>query len=209
MSEYFDPTVDNGAHDERTHVERTHDESRMGDALADHLLAEAAASLQSDTDADVLAEAAEILTAERVGLSLADRLAATSRPVTMMLRSGCRVEGIVERVGVHVVVLIDRDHARHCIAIASVVAVRGLRPALTASPNASPAGGGRPRIADLTWGMLLRDEPAAHVRIVFFDGSALTGLPALAGADHVDILEADGGVTTCALASVSRAVRQG
>ena len=51
MSEYFDPTVDNGAHDE----------SRMGDALADHLLAEAAASLQSDTDADVLAEAAEIL----------------------------------------------------------------------------------------------------------------------------------------------------
>lgn len=181
-----------------------------GGSQPDHLLAEAAASLQSDIDADVLAEAAEILTAERVTLRLADRLGAGSNVVTMTLRSGCRIEGTVERGGEDVVVLVDRDGAEHCIAIASVVTARGLRPALSSSEQGAQAGGDRrPRIASVTWGMFLRAQSGIDVRVVLVDGTELTGSPALVGADHVDILGDDGQVTTCALASISRAVRRG
>jgi hypothetical protein len=176
----------------------------------DHLLAEAAASLQSDIDADVLAEAAHILTAERVALTLADRLEAAANPVTMTLRSGCRIEGTVDRRGDDVVVLVDRYGAEHCIALASAVTVRGLRPALSASEQGAQTGGDRgPRVASVSWGMFLRAESGIDVRLVLVDGTELSGSPALVGADHVDILGADGNVTTCALVSVSRAVRRG
>jgi hypothetical protein len=60
----------------------------------------------------------------------------------------------------------------------------------------------------LTWGSYLRAATAIEVRIILFDGTSLTGLPALVGADHVDLLMADGAVTTCTLAWVSRVIRQ-
>lgn len=176
----------------------------------DHLLAEAAASLQSQIDADVLAEAAEILTAERVELRLADRLGAAPNLVTVTLRSGCRIEGTVERGGDDVFVLVDRHGAEHCIAMASAVTVRGLRPALASSDQRALAGGDRrPRIASVTWGMFLRDQSGVDIRVVLVDGTELIGSPSLVGADHVDILEVDGAVTTCALESISRAVGWG
>ena len=181
-----------------------------GGSEPDHLLAEAAASLQSDIDADVLAEAAHILTAERVALRLADRLEAAANPVTMTLRSGCRIEGTVDRRGDDVVVLVDRYGAEHCIALASAVTVRGLRPALSANEQGAQTGGDRrPRVASVSWGMFLRAESGIDVRLVLVDGTELFGSPALVGADHVDILGADGDVTTCALVAISRAVRRG
>lgn len=188
--------------------------------VADELLAEAAAGLQSDIDADVLAEAAEILTAERVSLRMADRLSAAPGPVSMILRSGCRVEGAIESVGDLVVVLADAQGAEHCIALASIVTVAGLPAALSSGahlpgPDSRTAGveidrpAGRQRaLGAATWGRFLREEPMLDVRLFLFDGSSLTGLPTLVGADHVDLLMADGAMTTCALGSVSRAVRR-
>ena len=209
-----------------------HDQAPNADTVPEDLLAEAAAGLQSDIDADVLAEAAEILTAERVSLGIVDRLAAASRPVTMTLRSGCVVEGIVRDVGNRVVVLAGGDGAEHCIAIAGIVTVRGLPMALSTGDPANvdsvnldsvnvdfanvdqanstkTAQGIRRRSAvALTWGSYLRAATAIEVRIILFDGTSLTGLPALVGADHVDLLMADGAVTTCTLAWVSRVIRQ-
>lgn len=214
-----------------------HDQAPNADKVPEDLLAEAAAGLQSDIDADVLAEAAEILTAERVSLGIVDRLAAASRPVTMTLRSGCVVEGIVRDVGNRVVVLAGGDGAEHCIAIAGIVTVRGLPMALSTGDPANvdsvnldsvnvdsvnvdsanvdqanstkTAQGIRRRSAvALTWGSYLRAATAIEVRIILFDGTSLTGLPALVGADHVDLLMADGAVTTCMLAWVSRVIRQ-
>jgi hypothetical protein len=198
------------------------DQAPNADKMPEDLLAEAAAGLQSDIDADVLAEAAEILTAERVSLGIVDRLAAASRPVTMTLRSGCVVEGIVRDVGDRVVVLAGGDGVEHCIAIAGIVTVRGLPMALSTGDLANvdfvnvdqvnstkTARGIRRRSAvALTWGSYLRAATAIEVRIILFDGTSLTGLPALVGADHVDLLMADGAVTTCTLAWVSRVIRQ-
>lgn len=186
------------------------DRPSNGDNEPDHLLAEAAASVQSDIDADVLVEAAEILTAERVALRLADRLGAAANVVTMTLRSGCRIEGTVVRGGDDVVVLVDRGGAEHCVGVASIITVRGLRPALASRQHGGQADSDRrPRVASVTWGMFLRAQPAINVGLVLVDGIELTGSPSLVGADHVDILGVDGEVTTCALESISRAVRPG
>ena len=130
------------------------------------LLAEVAAGLQSDTDAEVLAEAAEILTAERVSLGIVDRLSAAQWPVTMTLRSGCRVEGMVRDVGDRVVVLAGVDGAEQCIAIASVVTIRGLPSSLSPETvsNEIQRGQGvrRPAVGALTWGSYLRAESASE-----------------------------------------------
>jgi hypothetical protein len=188
-----------------------HDQASNADKMPEDLLAEAAAGLQSDIDADVLAEAAEILTAERVSLGIVDRLSAAPRPVTLTLRSGCVVEGIVRAVGDRVVVLAGGDGAEHCIAIAGVVTVKGLPTALSivdVSNAAESAHGIRRRSGVApTWGSYLRASTGVEVRIILFDGTALTGLAALVGADHVDLLMADGAVTTCSLAWVSRVIR--
>ena len=189
-----------------------YDEAPNIENVPEDLLAEAAAGLQSDTDADVLAEAAEILTAERVTLGLVDRFAAAQRPVTMTLRSGCRVEGSVQDVGDRVVVLTGVDGAEQCIAIASVVTVRGLPSSLSIEPilNQTQRGQGvrRPAVGALTWGSYLRAEPASVAHVILIDGTTITGRLALVGADHVDLLVADGAVTTCALSSISRVIRQ-
>lgn len=184
-----------------------YDEAPNIENVPENLLAEAAAGLQSDTDAEVLAEAAEILTAERVTLGLVDRFAAAQRPVMMTLRSGCRVEGMVRDVGDRVVVLAGVDGAEQCIAIASVVTIRGLPSSLS---NETQRGQGvrRPVVGALTWGSYLRAESASESHVILIDGTTITGRLALVGADHVDLLLADGAVTTCAISSISRVIRQ-
>ncbi|MFZ4485068.1 MAG: hypothetical protein ACOYO9_00650 [Candidatus Nanopelagicales bacterium] len=188
-----------------------HDQASSADKMPEDLLAEAAAGLQSDIDADVLAEAAEILTAERVSLCIVDRLSAAPRPVTLTLRSGCVVEGMVREVGDRVVVLADGAGAEHCIAIAGVVTARGLPAALSNADVSNAAenvhGVHRRSAVATTWGSYLRASTGVEVRIILFDGTSLTGLAALVGADHIDLLMADGAVTTCSLAWVSRVVR--
>ena len=190
----------------------SYDEAPNTENGPEDLLAEAAAGLQSDTDAEVLAEAAEILTAERVALGIVDRLSAAQRPVTMTLRSGCRVEGIASDVGDRVVVLAGVDGAEQCIAIASIVTIRGLPSSLSNEPlsNETQRGQGvrRPAVGALTWGSYLRAEPASVAHVILIDGTTITGRLALVGADHVDLLVADGAVTTCALSSISRVIRQ-
>ena len=178
----------------------------MNEKGPEDLLAEAAAGLQSDTDADVLAEAAEILTAERVTLGIVDRLSAAQRTVTMTLRSGCRVEGNIQDVGNRLVILTGVDGAEQCVAIASIVTVRGL-PSSLSNETQRDQGARRPAVGALTWGSYLRAATAAETRIILIDGTSITGRLALVGADHVDLLMADGAVTTCALTSVSRLIR--
>jgi hypothetical protein len=195
----------------------SYDEAPNIESGPEDLLAEAAAGLQSDTDAEVLAEAAEILTAERVSLGIVDRLSVAQGQVTMTLRSGCRVEGIASDVGDQVVVLAGVDGAEQCIAIASVVTIRGLPSSLSNEhrsnePRSSVTQRGqefrRPAVGALTWGSFLRAEPASEAHVILIDGTAITGRLALVGADHVDLLVADGSVTTCALSAISRVIRQ-
>jgi len=175
------------------------------------LLAEVAAGLQSDIDAEVLAEAAEILTAERVSLGIVDRLSAAQSPVTMTLRSGCRVVGIVLDVGDRVVTLAGLDGADQCIAIASVITIRGLPSSLSkgALAHETQRGQGlrRPAVGALTWGSYLRAEPASEAHVILIDGTTITGRLALVGADHVDLLVGEE-VTTCTLSTISRVIRQ-
>ena len=175
----------------------------------DELLAEAAASVQSESDADVLAEAAEILTADRVGLRLAGRLREARGPVTLALRSGCVVDGVVRDAGDDIAVLSDPFGNDHCVSLLAVLWARGLPAGLSDATIvvASHQETRRHRVGIVTWGRFLRAEPGVPIQVVLIDGTVLHGSPALVGLDHLDLLTALDGVVTCALASVTRAVR--
>jgi len=148
----------------------------------DWLLAEIAAAVQSDADADVLAEAAEILVAERGRVRLGDRW----RPGTSVRIATTLGQSIVGRIhasGPELVVIDGIDGAAHAVASAGVARVEGLASALR------PEEVREPRIA-VTWASWLRRSEV--VLLQCRDGWRQVVQVTAVGSDHLDGWSQDG-----------------
>lgn len=148
---------------------------RLG-AHPDRLLAEAAAAVQSDDDADVLAEAAEILVAERGRVRLADRWQSGAM-VQVRTCLGSALSGRVLRSGPDLVIIVDADGAVHALAVTAVHRVSGL-------PSLLRPEDGRPVMA-VTWGSWLRECQVVQARCL--DGWQALAEVLAVGVDHVDL----------------------
>jgi hypothetical protein len=171
----------------------------------DNLLAEVAAGVQSESDADVLAEAADILTTEQSRARLEDRLPRAPGVVTLFLRGGSTVVGSVTGIGDQLAAVTSATGERHCVALASINSMRGLAGGLRAELPATAHQ--IPQMRDLSWGSFLRGDPGLKARVFLKDGSVLDGLPALVGSDHLDLLIDDGMVVTCPFSAVDQVRR--
>jgi hypothetical protein len=140
------------------------------------LLAEIAAAVQSDTDADVLVEAAEFLVAEQSRLRLVDRwrMGEFVRVGTCL---GAWVQGHVLDAGTQLLLLQATGGALHAIAVPAIVRVRGLDSALRPEePMATRA--------ELSWPWWLRRRDV--VTVTCRDGWQEVLQIASVGADHFD-----------------------
>lgn len=176
------------------------------------LLASVAAEVQSDIDADVLAEAAEILIAERTRTRLEDRVRATGGSIQVTTVLGERVIGVVQLIGSAVLVLRDERGVEHALAWASISRIHGLGPAL----RAEDAKDARTpvEVCQVTWGWWLRRCQVVDLHCT--DGWRAIGRIAQVGADHVDVLVRDesggaasGQITTIPFAAIARASAYG
>jgi hypothetical protein len=155
------------------------------------LLAEAAASVQSDSDADVLSEAAEILTAERARVCWEDRWQAMAGTVLLACQPGPDITGTVLSIGPDLVVVADRDETEHAVAWTSVMRVAGLplvlHPELIGHGARDGEGptGRLQSIRGLSWSRWLR--ASRDVRVTCVDGWQAQGCVLTVGADHLDL----------------------
>ncbi len=170
----------------------------MQQAQVEALLGEAAARLQAEHDADVRSEAGDILQAEYVRASLADRLRG-SASITVLLSCGDAVTGLVGEAD-ESYALIHAETGSHLIRMAAVRGVCGLGMAL--ADEAPPAAGRRS-----TWGRQVRDLADEPVRVQFLDGTWLAGRVLAGYADHVDIRPGEGAVLSCPFGAITRLVR--
>lgn len=149
---------------------------RPSPAQPESLLAEAAAAVQSDTDADVLFEAAEILVAERARVRLADRWqpgAATHLRTCL----GTSLDGRVLAAGPDLVLVVDDSGGVHALAMSALNRVCGLSSPLRLEisvPGVSP-----------TWGSWLRGCRLVHVWCR--DGWNVRAAVVAVGSDYVDL----------------------
>lgn len=154
----------------------------------DGLLAEAAASVQSDADADVLGEAAEILTAERARVRWEDRWQLDGAVVRLACQPGPDLTGQVLLIGPDLVVLADRDGTEHAVSWASVMRVSGL-PTVLHPELIEPRGDGPhrqvPMIHGTSWSRWLRES--LDVRVMCADGWRGQGRVLRVAADHLDL----------------------
>ena len=140
------------------------------------LLAEIAAAVQSDTEADVLVEAAELLVAEQSRVSLGDRwrIGEGVRVATIL---GARVQGQVLGAGDQLLLLQATGGVLHAIAVPAIARVTGLGPALHPEEPRSPR-------AELSWSWWLRRRDI--VTVSCWDGWQQALRIAAVGADHFD-----------------------
>ena len=92
----------------------------------DDLLAQVAAGLQSDCDAEVIAEAAELAEAERARVRLVDRWSATSNPISIWSVGLPALSGTVVAASATVVVVVTSSWNLWALSADAVVCVAGL-----------------------------------------------------------------------------------
>jgi hypothetical protein len=146
---------------------------------------EAAASLQSELDAQVREEAYEVFVAEASRCRLTDR----TGPIRVALRCGRVMTGVVAA---------DADRTAGTIAIRvesgallllpheAILHVRGTRPGLRDEVRSHPS------LASLlreTWSL------GTSTRLLLADGRWMGGILEFVGGDHVDLCTADGSVS--------------
>lgn len=148
----------------------------------ERLLAEIAAAVQSDADADVLAEAAEILVAERGRVRLGDRWRPGTK-VRIATILGESITGRVRAVGAQIVLIDGIDGASHAIASDGIARVEGLGSVLR--PEETP----QPRV-QVTWAWWLRRSEVAllQCRDAWREIVRVTAV----GIDHLDGWSQDG-----------------
>lgn len=149
----------------------------------DRLVADLGARLDAEDCAELDAEVADRVRAERATIGLADRLAGATGPVRLLLAGGRTVDGRVAEVGPDWVLLRPGGGRRTYLArIPAIVEVSGL---------GSSAPRLRPGVAAPTLASLLRRLSAerARVRVDDIGGRALTGSIRSVYADHVDLAE--------------------
>ena len=147
-------------------------------ARAEVLLAQAAASWDSECQAQVLLEAHGLRDAEWARCRLVDRLRVAMGPVGVDLRE-TRVRGWVQGAGPQVTVL-DDGRERHAVALGSIIAIRGLGPGLAEERPAAE------HLLALGWASVARSLIGETVRILRVDGVVFHARIEAAGADHLD-----------------------
>lgn len=168
----------------------------MDHTRVDALLSEAAARLQGESDAEVLEEAAAILTAEHGRATVPDRLRRSGR-VRLGLPHGDVVAGSVTGVGAQFVSLLADDDSEQWVRLGTVLWMSGLAGALAEEG----VGPGAPVQA---WGALVRSLGGQPVGVQLADGAWVRGLVAASGSDHLDLVGADGQLLTCPLSAITR-----
>jgi hypothetical protein len=175
------------------------DEDRVVRALEDELRDLAAADADLERDAEV----AERTRIERSALTLADRLRGARSPVELATRGGGRHAGAVAEVGdgwallAHVPPGARTPTAEHLVALAAVVAVRGLGRPLVRDEG---------RLPERSLGSVLRAwcRDRSQVSVLLTEGEVVAGLASAAYADHLEL--STGGGATVALPYAAMAV---
>lgn len=156
----------------------------------------AIAQVQSDLEAEVVADAAEILVAEQARTTLGDRLR-TGAIATITLSTGAAIHGLVlEHVEGFVDVLDGAAHA-HLINLDQVDALTGLSGSL--GPQTSGTIVSR-------WSTIVRALEGEAVLVELRSGRQLRGHIGAVGADHLDLL-VDGQPITIGIRAVTRLSR--
>ena len=146
----------------------------------DALFGDLEAQLGAATAQDRAHEVAELTRAERATVLLADRLRASHGDgVTVAVRSGARVHGVLVDVGAAWLLVADARR-EHLVPLAAVVSVTGLRDG-AAPPEASA-------LRRLGLGHVLREiaRDRSVVRVVTLAATAQGRIDAV-GADHLDL----------------------
>lgn len=159
------------------------------------LLAEAAAAVQTDTEADVLTEAAELLVAEQARVRIEDRWRPGARVQVSLVPQGS-IQGQVIAAGPELAVLLGADGSQHAVAVASIARISGLGPAL----RAEEASGMRVRPS---WGAWLRR--CEVVCVTCRDGWQQVLQVVSVGADHLDGRSLDGSLECLAFSALVQA----
>ncbi|MSX13020.1 MAG: hypothetical protein F2797_01600 [Actinobacteria bacterium] len=155
----------------------------------DHLLAHAAAGYQSSCDADVVAEAAELVEVEQARVRLLDRLLVTTGRVGISVAGLPVIYGVVVDVGADLIVTSGAGEQVWALRSAAVIAVSGLAVGLR---NESSG----PVIPELTWPRYLRQLAGSEVRVHSRDGVIHVGQLAGVGADFFDLILSGAGLTS-------------
>jgi hypothetical protein len=159
------------------------------------LLAEVAAAVQSDSESDVLTEAAELLVAEQARARLQDRWRVGAQ-VVVSTYLGASVRGQVLGAGEHLVVVGEPTGIQHAVAVRAITRVEGLAPALRSEQD------GIPRV-QVSWARWLRRFPV--VSVTCGDGWHQQVEVIAVGADHVDCMVSPRTVQSLPFASLVQA----
>lgn len=159
---------------------------------AERVWREAAAAVEVELETEVVEEAYEVYVAEAARTRLTDREGAAH----LRLRSGSLLEGDVvadEPIADHLRVLLTTGDVA-VVPVTGLVAVRGTRPFLRREGSDGSC----------TLSSWLRScwLGGVRMRAITVDGLAWSGAIAEVGADHVSLVDDDGGCWLLALASV-------
>lgn len=136
------------------------------------------ARVQSDLEAEVVADASEILVAEQARTTLADRLR-IGVPVSITLGTGSAIRGIVADLVEGFVDVVDDEGEAHLVNLDQVDVISGV------------AGGLGPQTTDVVvgrWSTIVRALEGEAVHVELRSGRHLRGRIGAVGADHVDLL---------------------
>lgn len=159
---------------------------------------EAAASVQSELDKDLRAEAYELFRAETARTRLGDRFPASGTRTRVTVRNGQVLTGFpaaAEHRVDGVVALVDAPGRVVLIPYGAVVSAEGLQPTLRLEDG--PVDG---------WSVSARLRDAADmdevVAVLLVTGARVAGAVVRVGADHVDLSRGSADVVTVAFAAV-------
>lgn len=151
------------------------------------------ARVQSDVEAEVVADASEILVAEQARMTLADRLR-IGVPVSITLGTGAVIRGVVAESVDGFVDVVDDDGDAHLINLSQVDAISGVAGGL--GPQTPGAVPGR-------WSTIVRALEGEAVQVELRSGRLLRGHIGAVGADHVDLV-GEAGRLTIAITAITR-----
>ena len=136
------------------------------------------ARVQSDLEAEVVADASEILVAEQARTTLPDRLRIGLR-VSITLGTGTVIHGVVAELLEGFVDVVDDDGDAHLVNLDQVDVISGV------------AGGLGPQTRDAVlgrWSTVVRALEGEAVHLELRTGRHLRGHIGAVGADHVDLI---------------------
>lgn len=136
------------------------------------------AQVQSELEAEVVADASEILVAEQARTTLMDRLRIGAE-ASLALSSGAWIRGVVVELVDGFVDVVDHGGDAHLVNLGHVDVITGVPGSLGRRPD--PGATGR-------WSTIVRALEGEVVQVELRGGQRLQGHVGAVGADHVDLL---------------------